>query len=36
MMNNYKEVARKGKNRIFDCDLHLRQDMTVAFAGEGY
>lgn len=29
-------VQRKGKNRIFDCELHMRQDMTVAYATEGY
>ncbi len=29
-------IQRKGKNRIFDCELHFRQDLTVAYASEGW
>ncbi|MBQ8822566.1 MAG: GGDEF domain-containing protein [Lachnospiraceae bacterium] len=35
-MDSMSSVQRKGKNRIFDCELHIRQDMTVAYASEGY
>lgn len=36
MAINDNIARRKGKNRIFDCELHVRQDMTVAYASEGY
>lgn len=36
MEDKMNSVLRKGKNRIFDCELHIRQDMTVAYASEGY
>ena len=36
MMDTMNSVQRKGKNRIFDCELHIRQDMTVAYASEGW
>ncbi|MBQ7918434.1 MAG: GGDEF domain-containing protein [Lachnospiraceae bacterium] len=36
MTDTMNSIQRKGKNRIFDCELHVRQDMTVAYASEGY
>lgn len=36
MMDTMNSIQRKGKNRIFDCELHIRQDMTIAYASEGW
>lgn len=36
MADNLNTIQRKGKNRIFDCEVYLRENMTVAFATEGY